>query len=156
MPITQKTYHFDPKPHAALASRLDAPVRNPVANRGRKRTRVLIIEDNVDAAESLRDLFLLGDREVEVAYDGKTGIVKAGRFQPDLVMCDIGLPGMDGYQVVRILREDPSLSRSRMVAWTGYSRPEDLRRCTEAGFHATLAKPLTNEQLRRLLADDPT
>jgi CheY-like chemotaxis protein len=118
----------------------------------KKCTRVLIIEDNVDAAESLRDLFLLGNRQVEVAYDGATGIAKAERFHPDLVMCDIALPGMDGYQVARFFRDASSLSGSRILAWTGYSRPEDIRRCAEAGFHGYMAKPLTPDQLNQLLS----
>jgi CheY-like chemotaxis protein len=123
---------------------------HPISSK-RKCIRVLIIDDNVDAAESLRDLFLLGDHRVEVAYDGATGIAKAKRFHPDLVMCDIALPGMDGYQVARAIREAPALAKSRLVAWTGYVRPEDIRRCAEAGFHGCMAKPLTPGQLARLL-----
>jgi len=117
----------------------------------KKCTRVLIIDDNVDAADSMRDLFLLTHAEVEVAYDGRTGIAKAKRFRPDLVMCDIGLPGMDGYEVVRALRQAPSLSNSRILAWTGYARSEDIRRCAQAGFHGFLAKPLSTDQLSQLL-----
>jgi CheY-like chemotaxis protein len=126
--------------------------RSHGSSSSKKCTRVLIIEDNVDAAESLRDLFLLGNRQVEVAYDGATGIAKAERFHPDLVMCDIALPGMDGYQVARFFRDEPSLFGSRILAWTGYSRPEDIRRCAEAGFHGYMAKPMTPAQLNELLS----
>lgn len=139
-----------------LAASLDSARERPVflghhGRAGKRCTRVLIIDDNMDAADSLRDLFLLVDAEVEVAYDGLTGIAKAKSFRPDLVMCDIGLPGMNGYEVVRILRQAPSLSASRIFAWTGYSRAEDVRRCAEAGFHGYLAKPLSSEQLAQLL-----
>ncbi len=118
----------------------------------KKCPRVLIIEDNVDAAESLRDLFMLGDRVVEVAYDGISGVARAERFHPDLVMCDIGLPGMDGFEVARTLRDHLATARSRIVAWTGYARPEDLRRCAAAGFNGYMTKPLTREQLTQLLS----
>lgn len=146
-------------PHFFLCADSDAQAdicSRPIHFQGiptsKKHTRVLIIEDNVDAAESLRDLFLLGDHEVEVAYDGVSGIAKAKCFRPDLVMCDIALPGMDGYQVARALREAPSLSCSRLLAWTGCLRPEDLHRCAEAGFHGYMAKPLTTDQLTLLLS----
>ena len=75
---------------------------------------MLVIEDNVDAAESLREALELGGHEVAVAYDGPEGLAKARAFEPEVVLCDIGLPGMDGYEVARALRADAALgARSR-------------------------------------------
>jgi two-component system CheB/CheR fusion protein len=83
------------------------------------RRRVLVVEDNVDAAETLRDVLLTWDHEVEVAHDGREGVEKAQAFRPDVVLCDIGLPVMDGYEVARALRADPALSSCVLVAVTG-------------------------------------
>jgi two-component system CheB/CheR fusion protein len=117
--------------------------------------RVLVIEDNLDAAESLRDALALGGHEVEVAADGPSGIEKARQFQPGIVICDIGLPGMDGYQVARRLREDAALRDTYLVALTGYARPEDLERAADAGFDQHVAKPATVERLCQLLVNLP-
>jgi PAS domain S-box-containing protein len=113
--------------------------------------RVLIIEDNVDAADSLRDLLELGAHTVRVAYDGPSGIEMARTFRPEVVLCDIGLPGMDGYSVARTLRADPELGSAWLVALTGYALPEDLTRAEEAGFRDHLAKPPDLEKLGRIL-----
>jgi two-component system CheB/CheR fusion protein len=114
---------------------------------------VLVIEDNVDAADSLREVLQFGEHEVEVAYDGPQGIAKAKEFRPDVVLCDIGLPGMDGFAVARSLRSEESLKHTFLVALSGYTLPEDLQRAEQAGFAAHLAKPSSIEQLDRLLAD---
>ena len=82
----------------------------PDASATRGRRRVLVIEDNVDAADSLREVLLFGEHEVEVAYNGPQGIAKAREFRPDVVLCDIGLPGMDGFAVARAFRADASSS----------------------------------------------
>jgi len=123
----------------------------PKEQTGRFRRRVLIIEDNVDAAGSLSEVLELGDHEVEVAYNGPEGITKAQEFRPEVVLCDIGLPGMDGYQVARALRADTGLKGTFLVALTGYALPEDLQRAAEAGFERHLAKPLSPEKLEQLL-----
>jgi PAS domain S-box-containing protein len=115
------------------------------------RRRVLIIEDNVDAADTLREAIEMREHEVEVAYNGPDGIAKARAFRPEVVLCDIGLPGMDGYQVARTLRADASLDGTMLVALTGYALPEDLQRAAEAGFAQHLAKPPTLEKLEALL-----
>ncbi|MBI2895074.1 MAG: PAS domain S-box protein [Deltaproteobacteria bacterium] len=118
--------------------------------RGERATRrVLVIEDNVDAADSLRDALELGGHSVEVAYAGPEGIEKARAFKPDVVLCDIGLPGMDGYAVARELRADEALRQVRLVALTGYARPQDVAKAREAGFDAHLAKPPSFEALER-------
>jgi two-component system CheB/CheR fusion protein len=117
--------------------------------------RVLIIEDNLDAAESLREVLELGEHEVEVAYSGPDGIERAHSFHPDVVLCDIGLPGMDGYEVARAVRQDPTLQSTFLVALSGYALPEDQERAAEAGFQHYLAKPPSVDALERVLSKAP-
>jgi PAS domain S-box-containing protein len=117
--------------------------------------RVLVIEDNVDSAETLKEVLQLQGHEVLVAYDGPSGVSLARRSHPDVTLCDIGLPGMDGYEVARAFRADPALRRVRLVALSGYALPRDLRRAAEAGFERHLAKPASLEQLQALLAEAP-
>jgi two-component system CheB/CheR fusion protein len=105
------------------------------------RRRVLVVDDNVDAAETLRDLLEISGHEAAVAHDGPSALALARAFAPDAVVCDIGLPGMDGYAVARALRADGALRSVLLVALTGYALPDDLRRASEAGFDAHLAKP---------------
>jgi two-component system CheB/CheR fusion protein len=119
----------------------------------RRRRRVLIIEDNIDAADSLRDVLEYGEHRVEVAYNGPQGIAKAHEFLPEVVLCDIGLPGMDGYQVARVFRADAALKGAFLVALSGYALPEDLQQAQAAGFNRHLAKPPSLETLERVLAD---
>lgn len=114
--------------------------------------RVLVIEDNPEAASSLRAVLQLMKHAVEVASTGPDGIQKAKGFRPDVVLCDIGLPGMDGYDVARALRADPELTRTPLVALTGYADPEDIAKCTRAGFDHHMAKPPSVQALSQLLA----
>jgi two-component system CheB/CheR fusion protein len=114
--------------------------------------RILIVEDNVDAADSLRDLLELSDHEVQIAYDGPDGLKKAREFKPDVVFCDIGLPEMDGYSVARQMRADPGLSSSVfLVALTGYALPEDIAEARKAGFDKHLVNPLSIEKIEEVL-----
>jgi len=122
----------------------------PVA-RGR---RVLVIEDNPDAGDSLRDALELGGHDVVLAHDGSEGIRMAHDFVPDVVLCDIGLPGMDGYAVARSLRANPKLATCLLVALTGYALPEDIAKATAAGFDRHLPKPPSMEKLEQLLAEE--
>jgi two-component system CheB/CheR fusion protein len=122
----------------------------PPAGDGR---RVLIIEDNADAADSLRDLVALaGAREIHVARDGEAGVAAARRLRPDLILCDIGLPKLDGYEVARRIRGDGAARRPQLVAISGYASPEDLGRATEAGFDAHLPKPPDVDRVLALVA----
>ncbi len=116
------------------------------------RRRVLIIEDNRDAATSLRLLLQLEGHEVVAAHTGPEGLALAGVFRPEILLCDIGLPEMDGYEVARAFRADAALQDVVLVALTGYGLPEDARRASDAGFHAHLTKPPRFEQLRQVLA----
>jgi signal transduction histidine kinase/DNA-binding response OmpR family regulator len=118
--------------------------------------RMLIIEDNVDAAESMRVLLTLVGHQVAVAFTGDAGLGKAREFLPDVVLCDIGLPdGMDGYAVARALRQDPALASAYLIAATGYGQAEDQRLAREAGFDAHLTKPVDFPALQELLAKRP-
>jgi CheY-like chemotaxis protein/two-component sensor histidine kinase len=118
--------------------------------------RILVIEDHVDAAESMRTLLKLTGHQVEVAHTGVEGVETARRFLPRVVLCDIGLPGgMDGYAVARALRAEPALAAAFLIASTGYGQLEDQRRSREAGFDAHLTKPLDFAELQRLLGALP-
>ena len=130
-----------------------APSEPPqVATRPR---RVLVIEDNDDVADSLRNLLELDGHAVQVASDGRTGLERAFAFRPDLVLCDIGLPGMDGYEVARSIRRDPALDHTLLVALSGYGLSEDVRRAREAGFDRHVTKPPTLAALEGVLAHSP-
>ena len=115
--------------------------------------RVLVVEDNEDAAETLCDLLEIEGHQVEVVFDGLTALEAARRFDPDLVLCDIGLPGMDGYAVAAALRVNPTTRAARLVAVTGYGRDEDRRRSAEAGFEVHLTKPLHAGELQRVMVE---
>jgi two-component system CheB/CheR fusion protein len=137
---------------------MSAPPQTEMARPERPRLRlrrVLVIEDNPDGADSLSDALRLEGHTVRTANDGPTGLGIMREFRPEVVLCDVGLPGMDGYQVVHSVRSDPALSSTYMVALTGYALPEDQRRATEAGFNVHLAKPPSMEGLERLLAEAP-
>jgi PAS domain S-box-containing protein len=116
------------------------------------RRRVLVVEDNPDTAESLRMLVELWGHEVRVAGTGPDGVEEARRFRPDVVLCDIGLPGLDGYGVARELRRHTATAGARLVAVTGYGTDDDRRRSREAGFDLHLVKPVGPEELRYAVA----
>jgi len=109
--------------------------------------RVLVVEDNVDSAESLRMLLELCGYEVALAQDGPHALELAQSLRPEVVLCDIGLPGMDGYQVAALLRERPELASLRLIAVTGYGLEDDRRRALACGFDAHLVKPVAPDLL---------
>jgi signal transduction histidine kinase len=115
---------------------------------------VLVIEDNIDAGESLADLLRLEGHHVRVARDARSGMALARELRPEVVVCDIGLPDLDGYEVARALRRDETLRATRLVALSGYAQPEDRRRAFEAGFDAHVAKPPAPDELLRAVADE--
>src|SRR5262249_55406724 len=104
--------------------------------------RVLVVDDNVDAAESTAMLLPFLGHLVEVAYDGPSALFAVRDFQPEIVLLDIGLPGMSGYEVARQLRANPENEGLVLAAVTGYGQDEDVRRSREAGFDYHLTKPL--------------
>ncbi len=135
----------------------DELVVAPAPERGSSARRVLVVEDNVDVAESLREALELGDHEVAVAYSGPEGVEVARRVMPDVVLCDIGLPGMDGYGVAGVLRADPnaSLRSTFLIALSGYAQQEDVMKSRSAGFDRHMAKPPSIEALEKLLSEVP-
>jgi signal transduction histidine kinase/CheY-like chemotaxis protein len=114
------------------------------------RLRAVVVDDNVDAAESLADLLRLFGHEVHVLHDGPTGLAAARNLRPDLVLLDLGLPGMDGFEVARRLRAEPGFE-AVMVAVSGYGRDEDRRASREAGMKHHFVKPIDFPALRALL-----
>jgi PAS domain S-box-containing protein len=116
------------------------------------RRRVLIVEDNSDAADSLRMLLELAGHEVAVAYTGADGLEAARARRPDVVLCDLGLPGLSGFEVARALRQGADTSGLRLIAVSGYGRDEDQRRARAAGFDEVLVKPVDLSVLGRLLS----
>ncbi|AUX44635.1 uncharacterized protein SOCE26_061010 [Sorangium cellulosum] len=118
--------------------------------------RILIIEDNVDAADSLRLLLERRGHAVSVAHSGADGVAAARLSAPDVILCDIGLPGvLNGYGVVRALRAEGGMAGTSIVALTGYGQEDDRRRAHAAGFDAHVTKPVTPATLERLLAELP-
>jgi two-component system CheB/CheR fusion protein len=116
---------------------------------------VLLIEDNVDAAQSLADILELSGHRVHLAHDGTTGIQMARDQKPEVVLCDIGLPDVNGYEVARTLRADESLRPTRLIAVTGYALFSDKQKAIDAGFDAHLTKPPDLEKLNALLSKEP-
>jgi two-component system CheB/CheR fusion protein len=114
--------------------------------------RVLVVDDNVDASLSLAKLLELAGHEVRVAHDGPTAIDLAQVYRPDIVLLDIGLPQLDGYEVARRLRQQPAMERALLIALTGYGNDEDHRRSREAGFDHHLVKPVDPAAIQQLLA----
>jgi signal transduction histidine kinase len=113
--------------------------------------RVLVVDDNVDAAAALCDVVAHFGHAVEAVHDGASAVARARESHPDVVLCDIGLPGMDGYEVARELRSDAELRGIRLVAVSGYAQPEDRARAERAGFDAHVAKPADPSTIARLL-----
>jgi CheY-like chemotaxis protein len=138
LPIKEEQMALTQTPSAAIA-----PTVTPA--------RILVVEDNHDAANSLRILLELIGHEVTVAYSGPEGINLARQWHPDVVLCDIGLPGLDGYAVAGELRHDPNTQGAHLIAITGYGQEEDQRRALQAGFDHHLTKPVDPAVLQPLL-----
>jgi CheY-like chemotaxis protein len=114
--------------------------------------RVLVVDDNVDAAMSLAQLLELDGHESLAVYGAIEALERVPQFRPDIVLLDIGLPEMNGYEVARRLREMEGQSALRLVALTGYGQSDDRARAMAAGFDAHLAKPVDLDALERFLA----
>lgn len=124
----------------------------PASDRSRQRRRVIIVEDNQDAADVLRLLLDMHGYEVQVAHTGSEGVRLAKEWSPDVVLCDIGLPGLDGYGVATALRQNPATAQARLIAVTAYGSDADRQRCREVGFEQHLVKPVDIGVLLELLA----
>jgi CheY-like chemotaxis protein/two-component sensor histidine kinase len=137
-----------PRSHAVVApERTKAP-------RGERR-RVLIVDDSTDGAESMAMLLDFLGHETHKAYDGHTAVAEAERLRPDVVLLDIGLPGLNGYEVCAHIRTQPWGKAMMLVAVTGWGQEEDRHRSKAAGFDAHLVKPVSHERLAEVLATPP-
>ncbi|HSD20175.1 MAG TPA: PAS domain S-box protein [Anaeromyxobacter sp.] len=134
------------------ASQGEAPRPPPTGSARVPARRILVIEDNPDAAETLREMLEMNGHEAEITHNGRDGIEKARAFRPDIIFCDIGLPDMDGYAVARGIRSDPTLAFALLVALTGYALPEDRLHAEEAGFDRHLTKPVSLAQIEEVLS----
>jgi PAS domain S-box-containing protein len=114
--------------------------------------RVLVVDDNVDAAKSIAMILKLSGYDVHCVHDGPTALEAAQAYRPDVVVLDIGLPGMSGYEVAQRLRERPEFKRTPLVAVTGYGQDEDRRLSKEAGIDHHLTKPVDPSALQRFVA----
>lgn len=115
--------------------------------------RVMVVDDLVDNRETLAELIRLWGYEVRTAPDGAAALELARTYRPEVVLLDIGMPGMNGYEVATRLRQDPRLQPLYLIALTGYGRSEDVERARAAGFDQHLTKPVDTEGLRQLLSD---
>lgn len=129
------------------------PAARPAPPRPAAARRILIVEDNADARETLQDLLELWGHHVETASDGPQAVELARTRELDVLLIDIGLPGHDGYETARQIRAQPQDRPRRLVALTGYGGPEDRRLAEEAGFDTYLVKPVTAEELARVLGE---
>jgi two-component system CheB/CheR fusion protein len=134
----------------AVLAEADAPAETEAAVPSRA-LRVLIVEDDADAAQSLAQLLQMWGHRVRTALSGPTALELALEFQPDVALLDLGLPGMDGYEVARRLRDQPQTTATLLVALTGYGQPAERERSRSAGMHHHLVKPVDFAVLRSLL-----
>jgi len=133
----------------AAAPQAAAPAPPPAS--GTRGLSILVIEDNVDAAQSLAEVLRLEGHRVHVATDGLSGIAKAREVGPDVILSDIGLPDLDGYELARALRSQ-GLTSTRLIALSGYAQPEDRQRAREAGFDDHISKPPSMDVLLAAVA----
>ena len=118
--------------------------------------RIMVVDDNRDSADSLAGILRLRGHEVCVIYEGSAAAATAVAFGAEVVLLDLGMPVVDGYEVARRIRRGPSGEHVHLVAITGWGQTEDVRRSREAGFDAHLVKPVAPALLHRLIADVPT
>jgi signal transduction histidine kinase len=116
--------------------------------------RVAVIEDNADIRETMRMLLTLWGHEVLLAGDGRSGIDLVARERPDVALVDVGLPGMNGYEVARAIRRETTTPGIRLIAVTGYGQPADVEAALKAGFDAHLLKPINPDTLQRYVAGE--
>jgi CheY-like chemotaxis protein len=130
-----------------------SPSRRPVLRAGAG--RVLIVEDDADSGEMLRFALELDGYEVNVADDGLAAVQMALSVRPEVVIIDLGLPGIDGYEVARRIRATEAGRRMRLIALSGYGQAEDRRRSQAAGFDAHLVKPVEDGTLAEAIQAPP-
>jgi CheY-like chemotaxis protein len=137
---------------ARMAVAGDDTARQDRRTAQRRTYRILVVDDNTDAAESLSLLLQLNSHEIRTANNGRDALVLAREFVPDVAFLDIGMPGMTGFELATRLRAMPELARMTIVAVTGWGSEEDQARSREAGFDQHFTKPIAAETVSRLLA----
>jgi CheY-like chemotaxis protein len=115
--------------------------------------RVLVVDDNVDTAHSVALLLKTVACITETAYDGHSAIEHAKSFRPEVIILDIGLPGLDGYEVATRIRKSPVIKHAKLIAISGYGQEQDRMRAKEAGFDHHLVKPVQFDALCALLSE---
>ena len=138
-------------PVAAAASEERPSDQVRECDAGERSLRILLVDDRLDAARSLAQLLEFDGHQTRVVGDGPSALDEAGEWCPDVVLLDIGLPGIDGYEVARRLRARDAAYKPLLVATTGHGRPDDVRRARDAGFDHHLLKPVRLDELQRLL-----
>ena len=133
--------HSEPSPHQAKP---DSRAARPL--------RVLVVDDNEDLARGLAKLLEIHGHHVRVAYDGPSGVDQAKEWHPEIVLLDIGLPGMDGFQVASLLRQNEGTRNAVIIAISGYGQEEDRNRSKQAGFDHHLVKPINSDELAKMMA----
>ncbi len=136
----------------ALCALADSPQSPNLVPRAKRLQRILVVDDNVDGAESLALLLELQGHQVRTAHDGIAAIDAISKFQPQVVLLDLGLPGMNGYEVARRVRSQPEFTDLVLAAVTGYGQDEDRHRSHEAGFNHHFVKPVDPKDLEAMLA----
>jgi PAS domain S-box-containing protein len=131
-------------------SAAEEPVSRQIAA---TRLRVLVVDDQRDVADAIGMMLESMGHEARVVYDGAAALVAVGAQRPEVMFVDVGMPGITGYELARQIRHDPALSKTYLVALTGYGRDEDRARAVEAGFDVHVTKPLAEPRLREVLAD---
>ena len=113
---------------------------------------MLVVDDNVDAAESLAEVLALAGHDVRVAHDGAAGVAAAAEFRPGVILLDLGMPKLNGYEAARRVRSEPWGAAVVLVAVTGWGAAEDRRKTRDAGFDHHLVKPVDPAALLKLLS----
>lgn len=134
------------------AHRIEAERDGLAADTARTRRKILVVDDNADAAESLAALLSIGGHETRMAHDGRAAVTAAEQFNPDVVFLDIGMPVLDGHEAAKMIRQQPWGQKMVLVALTGWGQSEDRRRSKDAGFNHHLVKPADPNALAKLLA----
>ena len=134
-------------------STIALPDTSATASDGKR--RVLVVDDNRDSADMLEALLTMFGHDVHTAYDGPSALAAATKYGPDVVLLDIGLPGMNGYDVAERLRNSPRFRRTTLIAFTGYGQEEDRQRARDAGFDDYLVKPVDPTTLAKIIAATP-
>ncbi|HVT34966.1 MAG TPA: response regulator, partial [Nevskiaceae bacterium] len=137
---------------ALAAAPAQAEPPEAAAEGERKGRRILVVDDNKDAADSLAILLREAGHTVETAYSGVSALKLAVSFHPEVILLDIGLPGMDGYEVAGRVRDMPEIGEPLVLALTGYAQPADRERARVSGFDHYLIKPADFKELQALLA----